>query len=186
MWLITGLGNPGKEYALNRHNIGFMALNALAGGSGWSKKFQGEIAECFVGVEKTILLKPLTYMNLSGESVGKAANFYKIPPEQVLVIHDDLDIPLGKLRVKRGGGHGGHNGLKSIDLHLGKEYWRLRLGIGHPGDRERVTGHVLGNFDKTEAPVVEDLLAAIIQNLPLLLQQDAPGFLQRCADALPR
>ncbi len=178
MWLIAGLGNPGKDYALNRHNIGFMALDSLASGN-WSKKFQGEIAECFIGMEKAMLLKPQTFMNLSGESVGKAANFYKIPPEQVLVIHDDLDLPLGKLRVKQGGGHGGHNGLKSIDVHLGRDYWRLRLGIGHPGDRERVTGHVLGNFDKSERITVEDQLDEIRRHLPLLLQGDAPGFMSR-------
>ena len=179
MWLIVGLGNPGRDYALNRHNIGFLAVDVLADGATWSGKFQGHIAECRLGTDKHILLKPQTYMNLSGESVGKAAHFYKIPPENILVIHDDLDLPLGKLRVKQGGGHGGHNGLKSIDAHLGKEYWRLRLGIGHPGDKERVTGHVLGNFSKAEMEIVADQIGLVIQNLPLLLQADASGFMNR-------
>jgi len=184
MWLIAGLGNPGNQYALNRHNIGFLAVDALAqsySASSWSAKHGGQLAEVRIGNEKHLLLKPQTFMNRSGESVAPVARFFKIPPEQVLVIHDELALPMGKMRVKIGGGHAGHNGLKSIDQHLGQNYWRLRFGIEHPGDRDRVTGHVLGNFSKPEQEIVADQLGLVIQNLPLLLQGDAAGFMNRCS-----
>ena len=135
-FLLIGLGNPGKEYAGNRHNVGFMALDAIAaqhGFSGWGKKFRGQIAEGSIAGRKTFLLKPQTYMNLSGESAGEMAGFYKIPLENIIVIHDELDLLPGVVKIKFGGGSAGHNGLKDISLRLGQpDYWRLRLGIGHP------------------------------------------------------
>jgi PTH1 family peptidyl-tRNA hydrolase len=184
MWLIVGLGNPGNLYALNRHNIGFLAVDSLAHAyhaSSWSAKHGGQMAEVRIDGQKHLLLKPQTFMNRSGESVAPAARFFKIPPEKVLVIHDELALPLNTLRVKQGGGHAGHNGLKSIDQHLGQNYWRLRLGIDHPGDKDRVTGHVLGNFSRAEQDIVTDQIGLVLQNLPLLLQGDAAGFMNRCS-----
>ncbi|HET7411899.1 MAG TPA: aminoacyl-tRNA hydrolase, partial [Pararhizobium sp.] len=136
MLLIAGLGNPGPRYAGNRHNIGFMAADAIArrhGFSSWSKKFKGEIADGTIEGEKVLLVKPQTFMNLSGEAVGEAMRFYKLSPADLTVIHDELDLAAGRARLKTGGGNGGHNGLKSIDAHCGKDYRRLRLGISHPG-----------------------------------------------------
>jgi PTH1 family peptidyl-tRNA hydrolase len=136
MLLIAGLGNPGPQYAKNRHNVGFMAADAIArrhSFSGFSKKFRGEIAEGTLAGEKVLIIKPMTFMNLSGDSVGEAMRFYKLSPSDIIVIHDELDLAPGKLKLKTGGGHGGHNGLKSIDAHCGKDYKRLRIGIGHPG-----------------------------------------------------
>ena len=144
-WLLVGLGNPGREYARNRHNIGFMAVDEIAREYGfpiWKRKFQGQMAEGRIAGEKVILLKPETYMNLSGEAAGTAARFYKIPPERIWVFHDEMDLPPGRLRTKHGGGSGGHNGIKSLDQHLTPAYGRVRLGVGHPGDKDRVTGHV--------------------------------------------
>ena len=153
MLLVAGLGNPGSRYAKQRHNIGFMAADAIArrhSFSNWSKKFKGELAEGDIAGEKILLIKPQTMMNLSGNAVGEAMRFYKLAPEDLIVIYDELDLEPGKVRIKRGGGNGGHNGIKSIDAHCGKDYRRLRLGIGHPGHKERVTGHVLGNFAKSD------------------------------------
>jgi len=177
MLLIAGLGNPGAPYAGNRHNIGFMAVDGIARAANagpWAKKFQGEIAEAQVAGRKILLLKPQTFMNDSGRSVLAAASFYKIAPADILVIHDELDLPPGKARVKTGGGHGGHNGLRSIDAHLGKDYRRLRLGIGHPGSKERVNPHVLGDFAKSDREWLDPFLEAIAQHIePLVAGEDA-------------
>src|SRR6056297_3617388 len=153
MLLFAGLGNPGTKYAGNRHNIGFMALDRIAADHGfgpWKAKFQGEIAEGRLGGEKLLLLKPMTYMNLSGQSVGEAMRFYKLAPGDVTVFHDELDLAPGKVRVKTGGGHAGHNGLRSIHQHIGESYARVRLGIGHPGRKELVSHYVLQDFPKSE------------------------------------
>jgi aminoacyl-tRNA hydrolase len=154
MKLFVGLGNPGAQYARNRHNIGFMAADAIAARHGfgpWRGKFQGEIAEGRLGTEKVLMLKPGTFMNLSGDSVRAAAQFYKIPPEDIVAFHDELDLAPGRVRVKTGGGHAGHNGLRSIAAHMGPDFVRVRLGIGHPGDKRQVTAYVLGDFAKADA-----------------------------------
>lgn len=171
MLLIAGLGNPGAQYAKNRHNVGYMAADAIArrhSFAPWSRKFKGEIAEGTIGGEKVLLLKPSTFMNLSGDSVGEAMRFYKLGPNDILVIHDELDLVAGKIRLKAGGGHGGHNGLRSIDAHIGKDYRRMRIGIGHPGDKARVHNHVLGDFAKADAEWLDPLLSAIADNAELL------------------
>lgn len=161
MKLIVGLGNPEPKYAKNRHNIGFWLLDAMAGRDSqavFQAKFKGLIAKTQVGGESALLLKPQTYMNLSGESVRAAMDFYKLTPDDVWVVHDDLDLAPLKLRFKRGGGDGGHNGLKSITQHLGTaEYWRVRLGIGHPGEKSRVSSYVLSDFSTIEEPHFEDM-----------------------------
>lgn len=183
-FLIIGLGNPGKEYAGNRHNIGFMAIEAIAEAHGFSKaskKFGGVIAEGRIGAHKVFLFMPLSYMNLSGGPAEDAANFYKIPPENIIVIHDELDLPLGKLRVKLGGGHGGHNGLKSLDAHLSKEYWRVRLGIGHPGDKDMVSDYVLSDFAKAERKTVKLMTEEVARHIELLLKGDEAGFMNKMA-----
>ena len=183
MLLAVGLGNPGGEHAGHRHNIGFMAVDAIARRHGFGAfrgKFRGRIADGAVAGEKVLLLKPETFMNLSGDSVGEAARFHKIAPADVLVIHDELDLAPGRLRVKVGGGHGGHNGLRSIDRHLGVAYRRLRLGIGHPGDRERVHGHVLSDFSRTERTGwLETLLDAVAEHFPLLVAGRNDLFMNR-------
>lgn len=211
-FLLIGLGNPGTRYAHNRHNIGFMAVDAIAqkhSFSAWSQKFQGLCCEGTVpsptggrlgkglagsdsannaplpssrpsrGEARVYLLKPQTFMNLSGESVGALARFYKIPLENIIVLHDELDLPLAKVRVKLGGGHGGHNGLKSLDAHLGADYWRVRMGIGHPGDKELVSPYVLSDFSKQEQQLVEKLTAAIAEHIYLLFSGNEAEFMNR-------
>ncbi|MCA1951696.1 MAG: aminoacyl-tRNA hydrolase [Hyphomicrobiales bacterium] len=179
MHLLVGLGNPGQRYAGNRHNIGFMALDAIHRqwrGTPWRARFQGQTAEAVIGGAKTILLKPETYMNESGRAVGEAMRFFKIPLAGVIVFHDELDLPPAKLRLKTGGGNAGHNGLRSISQHCGNDYPRVRLGIGHPGDKAQVQAYVLNDFARSEAPWVEDLCAAIAAHADLLLAE--PGHFQ--------
>lgn len=169
LWLIIGLGNPGASYAGHRHNIGFMAVDALAQAYGFrtdTRKFNALTYRGRIGNHEILALKPQTFMNLSGQSVGEAARFFKIPPERVIVLHDELDLPAGKLRVKQGGGHGGHNGLKDIDRAIGQNYWRLRLGIGHPGRKEMVHGYVLSDFTSTEWPLQFALIDATVKHFP--------------------
>ncbi|CTQ48681.1 aminoacyl-tRNA hydrolase [Jannaschia donghaensis] len=179
MQLWVGLGNPGAKYAGNRHNIGFMALDRILedrNGGPWRAKFQGEIAEVRFGSEKVWLLKPATFMNLSGQSVGEAMRFHKLEPGDVTVFHDELDLAPGKLRLKQGGGHAGHNGLRSIHQHLGPDYARVRLGIGHPGHKDRVAGYVLSDFAKAEGQMLDDLLRGICDGAAKLAAGDGAGF----------
>lgn len=186
-YLIVGLGNPGADYAGHRHNIGFMALDALAGvlrADVFSKKFHGEAAQATSGRQKLILLKPLTYMNNSGRAVKAAASFYKIPPENIIVLHDELDLPVGKLRIKRGGGANGQNGIRDIDACIGKEYWRIRLGIAHPGNKEQVHGHVLSNFGKDDRLVTYALLDALARYFPLFWEHSPEALMSKVTDAL--
>ena len=187
MKLFAGLGNPGAKYAGNRHNIGFMALDAIQraqGFSPWRAKFQGELSEGVIDGEKLILLKPLTFMNLSGQSVSAALRFYKLAPADLVVFHDELDLAPGKLRLKQGGGHAGHNGLRSIHDHIGPDYARLRLGIGHPGHKDRVSPYVLSDFAKSDQDWLDDLLRAIGQAAPLLAKGDNAKFSNQVAQQL--
>ncbi|MFN3827852.1 MAG: aminoacyl-tRNA hydrolase [Micavibrio sp.] len=188
MWLLVGLGNPGSKYENNRHNIGFMAIDAIADAQSFpafKKKFQGLLSEGQIAGEKVILLKPQTYMNNSGQSVGEAAKFYKLPIENIIVFHDELDLASSKIRTKKGGGHAGHNGLRSMDSHLNsKDYCRVRLGIGHPGDKEMVHGHVLGDFSKTESIWLKKMMKMIGVHAPLLLQGKDNEFMSKVAQAL--
>lgn len=182
MLLVAGLGNPGSDYENNRHNIGFMAVDAIHDRyrfSPWSKKFQALIADGAIDGEKVLLIKPQTYMNLSGQAIGVAMRFYKLSPDDLVVIHDELDLPQGKARVKKGGGSGGHNGVKSIDNHCGKDYRRLRLGIGHPGHKDLVHTHVMGSFAKSDDVWLEPLLAAVSDNIGLLVKGDDNTFMNR-------
>lgn len=185
MRLWAGLGNPEPGMARQRHNVGFMAIDAIArrhGFSPWRQRFKGLVAEGTVGGERVLALKPLTYMNGSGESVQPAAAFFKLPPEAVTAFHDELDLALGRVRVKRGGGAAGHNGLRSMDRMLGTpEYCRVRLGIGHPGSKERVHGHVLGDFAKADQPLVLALLDAVADAAPLLAADRPEDFMTRVA-----
>jgi PTH1 family peptidyl-tRNA hydrolase len=182
MLLLVGLGNPGGEYASNRHNIGFMAVDEIVRRHSFQSfraKFNGQLAEGRIGGTKVLALKPSTFMNESGRSVGAAANFYKIAVADILVIHDELDLEAGKLRLKSGGGHAGHNGLRSIHAHLGEGYRRLRLGIGHPGDKSMVTSHVLKDFAKADKQWLEPLLDSIADHIELCLEGDDAGFLNK-------
>jgi PTH1 family peptidyl-tRNA hydrolase len=185
MPLWVGLGNPEPGMARQRHNIGFMALDTIAirhGFSPWRQRFRGLVAEGNVGGEKVLALKPMTYMNASGESVRAAAAFYKLPAETITAFHDELDLVPGKVRVKRGGGAAGHNGLRSIDQQLGTpDYWRVRLGIGHPGARERVLGYVLGDFAKADLGWLVPLLDAVADAAPLLAAGKTEDFMTRVA-----
>ena len=188
MRLVVGLGNPGAKYARNRHNVGFMAADVVAiryHFPAYRAKFKGELAEGEIAGERVLLLKPQTFMNESGLSVAEAARFLKIAPEQVIVMHDELDLAPGKLRVKKGGGAAGHNGLRSIDAHLGNDYWRVRIGIGHPGHKELVLGAVLGDFAKADTGWLVPLLDAIADELPLLLKGDDGAYMSRVARAAP-
>lgn len=182
MRLFVGLGNPGARYARNRHNIGFTALDAIARvhrASPWRRRFQGETAEVSLGGERVLLLKPQTFMNESGRAVAEAQRFFKIDLSDVAVFHDELDLPPGKLRVKQGGGNAGHNGLRSITAHCGNDYRRVRLGIGHPGDKALVHPYVLSDFAKAEEPWVEDLARACAEFAPLLAQGEDASFQNR-------
>jgi peptidyl-tRNA hydrolase, PTH1 family len=171
MKLFVGLGNPGAQYAFNRHNVGFMALDVIAevhNFPAWRKRFSGLVCEGRLGDEQVLLLKPQTFMNESGRSAGEAMRFYKLSEKDVIVFHDELDLAPGKVRVKIGGGVAGHNGLKSMTAHLGNDYVRVRIGIGHPGHRERVVGYVLNDFAKTDYDWLEPLLAAMAKAAPEL------------------
>jgi PTH1 family peptidyl-tRNA hydrolase len=187
MKLFVGLGNPGREYAMNRHNVGFMAIDAIAATHdfpSWRKRFSGLAAEGKLGSEPVLLFKPQTFMNKSGSAVGEAVRFYKLDLGDVIVFHDELDLAPGKVRVKTGGGVAGHNGLKSLTAHIGNDYVRVRIGIGHPGQKDRVSGHVLQNFAKADQAWLEDLLAAIAQDAPYLAEGAPEKFQSRVAHAL--
>lgn len=179
MKLIVGLGNPGAKYAANRHNIGFLALDRIAADhdfTPWRARFQGMAADGRLGETRVTLLKPQTFMNLSGQSVGEAARYLKLTPADVIVLHDELDLAPGKCRVKQGGGHAGHNGLRSIHQHIGAEYGRVRLGIGHPGHKDKVASYVLSDFAKAEQDWLDDLLRGISDGAPALAAGDGGRF----------
>ncbi|WP_011581492.1 MULTISPECIES: aminoacyl-tRNA hydrolase [Chelativorans] len=187
MLLLAGLGNPGPQYQNHRHNVGFMAADAIFrrhSFSPWSKKFSALVAEGRVGTEKLLLVKPQTFMNLSGQAVGEAMRFYKLQPSDIIVFYDELDLAPGKVRVKRGSGSGGHNGIKSIDAHCGQDYRRVRIGIGHPGDKARVTPHVLGDFAKADHAWLDPLLDAMAENVDLLITGDESGFMNKASLAV--
>lgn len=188
MRLVVGLGNPGTRYARNRHNVGFMAVDAIARRHrfpAFRNRFKGEVSEAPIAGERRLLLKPQTFMNDSGESVAAAARFFKIAPEDIVVIHDEIDLRPGKLRVKRGGGNAGHNGLRSIDPLIGPDYWRVRIGVGHPGVKELVQPYVLQNFAADEvAEWVEPLLEAVAETIPLLLAGAPDAFMSEVARRL--
>ena len=184
MKLLVGLGNPGAKYARNRHNIGFMAMDEIASAHGfgpWRSKFQGQVSEGRIGSTKVILLKPETFMNLSGQSVGEAARFHKIDPADIIVFHDELDLAPAKIRTKTGGGHAGHNGLRSIHGHIGPDYDRVRMGVGHPGHKDAVAGYVLRDFPKADADWLDDELRGIADGIEHLLEGDSGKFLNTIA-----
>ncbi|MDP3905937.1 aminoacyl-tRNA hydrolase [Novosphingobium sp.] len=184
MQLWVGLGNPGPQYALHRHNIGFIVADTLADFYSFGpvqKKFQGWLQEGRIGGEKILLLKPATYMNESGRAVGEALRFYKLGTDALTVFHDELDLAPFRVKVKQGGGTAGHNGLRSIDQHLGAEFRRVRLGIGHPGHKDRVTGYVLGNFAKAEMDPLTDMLGAIAGEAEWLAKGDNARFMSDVA-----
>lgn len=185
-YLIVGLGNPGPDYANHRHNVGFMAIDALASAlraDSFSKKFQGEAANARAGDVKLILLKPQTYMNNSGRAVQAAMSFYKLKPDHVIVLQDEIDLPVGKLRIKKAGGANGQNGIRDIDAAIGQDYWRVRLGVGRPEHGE-VHGHVLSNFSKTERPVVDKLLEALAEHFALFFDHSPAALMSKVTDTL--
>jgi PTH1 family peptidyl-tRNA hydrolase len=184
MRIFAGLGNPGAAYAGHRHNVGFMAVDRIAADHGftpWRRAFKGELAEGRLGDTKVALLKPGTYMNLSGESVGEALRFWKLTPADLTVFHDELDLAPGKLRVKDGGGHAGHNGLRSVHAHIGEGYGRVRIGIGHPGHKDAVAGYVLHDFAKSDDEWLEPLLQGLSEGAAALAAGDGARFMNAVA-----
>jgi len=186
--LIVGLGNPGSQYERNRHNVGFLLLEAIANAYritlASTSKFNGAFGSGSVHGHDLMLFKPHTYMNLCGPAVSALIRFYKIPLDEVVVIHDELDLPPGKIRLKKGGGAGGHNGLRSLDAHIGNDYRRVRVGIGHPGHRDLVTGFVLGNFTNEEIAQLLPLSKALSEHLPTLLEGQFDKFQSIVAQTL--
>ena len=184
MLLLGGLGNPGDQYYDNRHNVGFMAVDEIVRRHrfpAWRRKFKSEISEGMLGIAKAMVMKPQTFMNRSGEAVAEAVNFYKLKPADVVVLHDELDLPPGRLRMKVGGGHAGHNGLRDIERHIGPDFRRVRIGIGHPGDKSRVTGYVLSDFAKTDDVWLDPLIEAIADAAPHLATGQDEKFMTRVA-----
>ena len=182
MMLLVGLGNPGQKYANNRHNIGFMAVDEIIrrhGLSGPRLKFQGEAYDGTIGSTKVLALKPLTFMNDSGQSVGEAMRFYKLEPQDVIVFYDEMDLEAGKLKVKTGGGTAGHNGIKSITRHIGAEFTRVRMGVGHPGEKHLVTSHVLKDFARSDNDWLEPLIDAIAEHVGILIEEDMSRFMTK-------
>jgi len=187
MFILVGLGNPGKEYENTRHNVGFMAVDEICyryNFASFSKKFDGLIAEGKIAGEKVIALKPQTFMNLSGNSVHKLMSFYKVTPENIIVIHDDLDLALDKIKAKIAGGHGGHNGLRNIDSHIGKNYNRIRIGIGQPNQKTEVVNHVLNKFSKSETEIIEKNIRAISDNIEFLIKGSVGQFTNKLGASL--
>ena len=184
MLVLVGLGNPGPKYERHRHNFGYMAAEEIAARYNFNAaraQFQSYVAEGTIAGEKILLLRPKTYMNDSGRAVGSALRFHKIKARDVIVMHDELDLLLGKIRVKRGGGAGGHNGLRSLDSHIGKDYRRIRMGIGHPGDKNRVERYVLSDFHKSELADMRKVIEAVTDALPVLIEDDEAAFMTRVA-----
>ncbi len=187
MQLLVGLGNPGDKYSNNRHNVGFMAIDAIAARHGigpFRQKFQGLIAEGTIGGNRVLLLKPQTYMNNSGDSIGAATRFYKLPAEAVTVLYDEIDLSPGKVRIKRGGGNGGHNGLRSIDPQIGTDYRRVRIGVGHPGHKDAVMPWVLGDFSRQERAWLDPLLQTLADNADMLVEGDDNTLMNKLAIAV--
>ena len=187
MLLLVGLGNPGPSYRDNRHNVGFMAVDAIHGRwrlGPYRTKFHGDLAEGTIAGDKVLVLKPQTYMNESGRAVQAVMTFYKLKPADLIVFHDELDLAAGKLRVKAGGGHAGHNGLRNIQAHIGPDFRRVRIGVGHPGDKDKVVGHVLKDFSKEDQAWRDTLLDAVADNVDLLMSGDDAGYQNRVALAL--
>jgi peptidyl-tRNA hydrolase, PTH1 family len=187
MQLLVGLGNPGDKYSGNRHNIGFMAIDAIAGRhrtTAFKQKFRGLITEASIGGDKVLLLKPQTWMNNSGDSIQEVVTFYKLQPEDVTVLYDEIDLMPGKVRIKRGGGTGGHNGIRSIDPQIGSNYRRVRLGVGHPGHKDAVMPHVLSDFSKADRVWLDPLLAALADNADLLVKGDDNTLMNKLAIAV--
>ncbi len=185
--ILTGLGNPGASYAANRHNVGFMVIDRLVSDYNFPKpsaKFGGMLSEGRVGLHKVFAFKPMGYMNTSGGPLGQLLNFYKLTPENVTVLHDELDLEPFRLRIKTGGGNGGHNGLKSIDAHIGQDYKRVRIGIGHPGHKDLVSDYVLSDFAKAEKPALDTMVAEMSRHMPMLLQGDEAGYMNKINIAL--
>ncbi len=184
MWLIVGLGNPGASYLYHRHNVGFMLVDAIVkhyGAGGYKSKFSSHLVDAMVGDQKVMLCKPQSFMNLSGQAVGEISRFYHIEPSHVFVLHDELDLLPAKVRIKLGGGHGGHNGLRNIDQHIGKEYWRLRFGIGHPGHKDRVHDYVLSPFAKDEQADIHDTIDIVAKQIGLMWQQGHEALMTKIA-----
>jgi len=180
MKLIVGLGNPGAKYAGHRHNVGFMAVDRIAGDHGfppWKSRFQGLASEGRLGGDKVLLLKPETFMNRSGQSVGEAMRFFKLAPADVIVLHDEIDLAPGKVRFKTGGGHAGHNGLRSVHGHIGPDYARVRLGVGHPGHKDAVAAYVLHDFAKSDQDWLDDVLRGVSDGAEHLATGDSGRFL---------
>ncbi len=188
MYLLVGLGNPGYEYAKNRHNMGFMCIDEILKSYGFppdKSKFSGFLTEGSIDHQKVCLFKPLAYMNRSGKPAAEVSRFFKIPSDHIIVFHDDLDLVPGKVRVKQGGGHGGHNGLKDLDAHLGPSYWRVRIGIGRPFHKEAVTSYVLSNFSKEEHIWLDPLLSLLADEVHLLLTSSPEDYAAKIMQALP-
>ena len=184
MLLLVGLGNPGPKYERNRHNIGFLAVDEIVHRYSFQApraRFQAMTNEGTLAGRKVLAMKPTTFMNESGRAVGEAVRFYKLAPDQVVVIHDEIDLALGKVRAKRGGGHAGHNGIRNIAQHLGADFWRIRVGVGHPGEKAQVHGHVLGDIAKADMPMVEKIIDAIADAAPSMAEDDFNGFMSRVA-----
>lgn len=188
MYLLVGLGNPGREYTNNRHNVGFMCIDEILKSYGFppeKTKFSGFLTEGHIDSEKVHLFKPLTFMNRSGRAVGETARFFKVPPEHVIVFHDDLDLAPGKVRVKQGGSHAGHNGLKDLDVHIGAQYWRVRIGIGRPLHKGAVSSYVLSDFSKEEHVWLDPLLSLLADEVHLLLTTNPEEFANKVMQILP-
>ncbi|MBY0293516.1 MAG: aminoacyl-tRNA hydrolase [Alphaproteobacteria bacterium] len=188
MYLFVGLGNPGLEYQYNRHNVGFMCLDEIRKSYGFPSdktKFSGFLTEGSIDHQKVCLFKPLTYMNRSGRAVAEAARFFKIPSDHIIVFHDDLDLAPGRVRIKQGGGHGGHNGLKDLDAHMGVSYWRIRIGIGRPLHKGAVTPYVLSNFTKEEQVWLAPLLAVLADEVNLLFTSNPEDYVAKVMQILP-
>jgi peptidyl-tRNA hydrolase, PTH1 family len=188
MWLIAGLGNPGASYAQHRHNAGFMVIDRLAhiyaSDSRWQEKYDAQILKTTIAGTQCLLVKPQTFMNLSGAAIQPLLQFYKIPPQQLLVLHDELALALGVCRTKQGGGHAGHNGLRDIDARIGDDYWRIRIGIDHPGDKNRVHDHVLSNFTPEERSVFAHVAEAITEHLPLFFTHSPDAMMSKVSSDL--
>ncbi|MDA0339014.1 MAG: aminoacyl-tRNA hydrolase [Proteobacteria bacterium] len=188
MLLLVGLGNPGNKYFDNRHNVGFMAIDEVArrhGFSAWRSKFQAQVADGLLGSEKTLIVKPQTFMNNSGQSVREALRFYRLSADDVIVLYDEVDLAPGKIRAKTGGGHAGHNGIRDIERHIGKDFHRVRIGVGHPGDKAKMMKHVLSDFTTADDKWLDPLLDAIAEAAPLLAQHENEKFMTRVALLAP-